>query len=165
MSNLPKPYAVIRKAAAPQAEAEAHALEGDAADEESDEEREVIAKKRKAEDEDEDEVLFPDAQAARAGLGDMFSTPTKAMAASSDYAPSSPPRDYSSDLSSPPNGTDAWGFPAPLEDEVEEEREEKERQAAKARERREKRRRAQPERTRYYEVVAVVRKKVVFALR
>lgn len=165
IATLPKPYAVIRRVVASSstgAGASGAAIEGDAADEESDEEREARQKetpkraKRDDGEEEDDPPLFEDA----------FTTPSKApigLPSSSPFAPSSAPRDYSSDLSSPVNARDAWGFPVTPGDEEddEEEEEEEERRA----ERRRKRRRETKERTRHYEVVGVVRKKVVFALR
>jgi hypothetical protein len=186
MATLPKPYAVIRKAQAPGTsgsnQGDAHVLEGDAADEESDEEREKeeeedaaaaqgSAKKRRAE-EDEDGPLFPDVQVTpvknkKRRPSDLLSSP---------WSEPPTPRDYSSDLSSPPG--DFWGtseFGGDDDDEEDEDegraKEREEREKARERERRRKERRerrraeAQAGRTRYYEVVAVVRKKVVFALR
>ncbi|TXT08848.1 hypothetical protein VHUM_02976 [Vanrija humicola] len=159
IATLPKPYAVIRRVVGTSA---GTAVEGDAADEESDEEREArekdTPKKARADDEDEDEPpLFADA--------DAYTTPSKAHAplpsSSSPFAPSSAARDYSSDLSSPAPH-DAWGFPVTPGDDDEDDEDEEEQRAA---ERRRKRKRESKERTRHYEVVGVVRKKVVFALR
>jgi hypothetical protein len=186
MSNLPKPYAVIRKAAAPST-SEGHILEGDAAEEESDEEREEeereqreqlgSAKKRKrggaeGEEEEADGPLFPEELTPKGKGKDNGSRVQIQSTPASSVLASSPPRDYSSDLSSPP----AWDF-APEEKEVDEDEEDEEAEKAREKERikerereqrrRERRERRRPEapRTRYYEVVGVVRKKVVFALR
>ncbi|KAL1405820.1 hypothetical protein Q8F55_007498 [Vanrija albida] len=156
IATLPKPYAVIRRVVGHGAGA---AIEGDAADEESDEEREArqreTPKKAKVDEEEDDEPpLFADA----------FTTPSKAHAplpSSSPFVPSSAARDYSSDLSSPVTARDAWGFPVTPGDEDDDDDDEEEQRA----ERRRKRRRESKERTRHYEVVGVVRKKVVFALR
>ncbi|WOO83213.1 uncharacterized protein LOC62_05G006736 [Vanrija pseudolonga] len=159
IATLPKPYAVIRRVVG--TSTGGAAIEGDAADEESDEEREARRKEtpKKAKldgEEDEDEPpLFADA----------FTTPSKApmaLPSSSPFVPSSAPRDYSSDLSSPVTARDAWGFPITPGDDDDDEDEEEEQLRA---ERRRKRRRESKERTRHYEVVGVVRKKVVFALR
>lgn len=131
-----------------------------------------------AEDE-EDPPLFPEAQ--------VLTTPARSAAPSSplSFHPSSA-RDYSSDLdpdspvarfrdlpSSPPRMDDDENE-VEDEDEVEAERRreemkqrKEEERAAREREERHKARRraARPERTRHYEVVGVVRKKIVFALR
>lgn len=168
MATLPKPYAVIRRAAAAPSAAN---IEGDAEDEESDAEREALSspvqpKKPKlaapaeAEDAEEDDPpLFPEAMA----------TPTRGPR---DLPPSSPPvpssagPGYSSDLSSPIQDMDAWGFSRRAGDDDEGEDDDERRQREE--ELRRKRRRANGpprERARHYEVVAVVRKKIVFSLR
>lgn len=178
MANLPRPYAVIRKAVA----ASGNAIEGDIAEEESDEEHEAeeaveaekTPKKRKvdtnsalpngqmrleeeAEGED-DAPPFPDA----------FTTPEKsrpaAPASSSPWEVPSSARDYSSDLdSSPVQGLEEDN--SDDDEAAQAAREEEKRRRQKEEERRKRRRAERPERTRHYEVVGVVRKKVVFALR
>lgn len=205
MSTLPKPYAVIRKAQAPSTSTtldiglNPHALEGDAEDEESDEEREreeaaraTPNKHKKAktdknddknknknddeEEEEDDGPLFPPSEML------MMTPQTKNAGLPPSSSPFSefatPARDYSSDLSSPVTGMDAWGFPRKRgadNDENEEDNDDddrgpetqardRERERRRA-ERRQKRKAEQPERARHYEVVGVVRKKVVFALR
>ena len=182
-ANLQKPYAVIRKATG---ETGGTALEGDASEEEEvgmGDQGEGVgsAKKRKThmkgqhqqqhgsskprqdadeddeeEDEDEPPLFAPDP--------DIFpSRPSHAAhpPSSSPFLPPSAARDYSSELdpaSSPARWTD---------DEDEEARDrlgEKEERIKRERAR-EKRKRDERERTRHYEVVGIVRKKVVFALR
>lgn len=173
MVNLQKPYAVIRKATG---DSGGTTLEGDISDEEGAMEEEVpsaSAKKRKTssklqkrKDEEEEEEEDPPLFAPEPGI--LPSTPSRdnAPASSSPFYPSSAPRDYSSELdpaSSPPVWDDE------VDDEEDEEREaEKQRiadQKMKRDKAREKRKRDQKERTRHYEVVGIVRKKVVFALR
>lgn len=182
MSTLPRPYAVIRKAVA----ASGSTLEGDIAAEESDEEHEAeeaaedskTPKKQKttstngalpsgqmkleeeAEGED-DAAPFPDA----------FTTPKRGRASgpsgpasSSPWEPPSSARDYSSDLDSSP-------APFEIEDDDDDDeealkaKEEEQRRRDKLEAKRKMARAERPERTRHYEVVGVVRKKVVFALR
>lgn len=124
-------------------------------------------------EEEEDGPLFPEAQQT---------PPARSMAlSSSPFLPPSSARDYSSDLdsspvrgnldldSSPPRGL---GDDDGEEEEREREREERKRRREEERAEREReerhrarRRAARPERTRHYEVVGVVRKKIVFALR
>lgn len=117
------------------------------------------------EEEEEDLPLFPEAQAAPA-------TPARALPSSPlSFHPSSA-RDYSSDLDSSPVArfgtlpSSDWGDD---EEDAEEERKRRREEARAEREREERhrarRRAARPERTRHYEVVGVVRKKIVFALR
>jgi hypothetical protein len=154
------------------------AVEGDADEEEEiDEDTQEpaegrpSAKRRKSgatADEEEDEgPLFPPEPKG-------LHTPPKRRPQDSSspfqYQPSSSVKDYSSELdfSTPPNGTD-------MEDEDDEDEDEEDGQAGrsskgkgKKRAREEKtvkRKSTKPERTRVYEVVGVVRKKVVFALR
>lgn len=172
MATLPRPYAVIRRAVSTEAN-----IEGDAADEESDAEREaehealtsspIAPKKAKlhsstaAEEEEDDPPLFPEMETPKRGPRDL--------PPSSPPAPSSQGPEYSSDLSSPVRGMDAWGFPRrPGEDDDEEDEEARQEREEERRERERKRRRANRpprERARHYEVVAVVRKKIVFSLR
>lgn len=169
MATLPRPYAVIRRAVSTEAN-----IEGDAADEESDAEREaehealtsspIAPKKLKlsstaAEEEEDEPPLFPEMVTPKRGPRDL--------PPSSPPAPSSQGPEYSSDLSSPMRGMDAWGFPRQEEDEDDDEEARQEREEER-RERERKRRRANRpprERARHYEVVAVVRKKIVFSLR
>ncbi|WWD19236.1 hypothetical protein CI109_103694 [Kwoniella shandongensis] len=188
--NLQKPYAVIRRVVGTPSSVsviengKAVALEGDASEEESDDE----GSDSEEEDEEEDQPLF-------AANPDMFpSTPSptnkkRAPQSSSpmSWAPASTPKDYSSELdpSSPARSEmDDFGFPKrsqPVdeddeENEDEEERRRKKRKLGKEKEKAEKEKAARAkakrvknkddkERTRHYEVVGVVRKKVVFALR
>ncbi|BEJ03010.1 hypothetical protein CcaverHIS641_0101850 [Cutaneotrichosporon cavernicola] len=170
------PYAVIRRAEDPAG----GALEGDAEDEESDADNEEerspkrpaggrdilgpLAKKRRVDEDDDDEPpLFPEQNTPQ--------RPPPPLPPSSpiSFHPSSA-HDYSSDLDSSP----VMGFgtlpPSEFdEDEAEEERERRREEERAAREREERhrarRRAARPERVRHYEVVGVVRKKIVFALR
>lgn len=144
------------------------AIEGDAEEEESEAEAEVdedvpLSKrirskfsKRKAEHEDENEdedeppLFEPDPN--------IFpSTPGKRHAphSSSPILPPSSMKDYSSEL----------GFSSPVRDEDEEAEDEEERGERGEVVKKRRKRDGEKERTRHYEVVAVVRKKVVFALR
>ncbi|ORY35730.1 hypothetical protein BCR39DRAFT_511764 [Naematelia encephala] len=187
ISVLPKPYAVIRRAVGdPNAliSIGGTALEGDAEEEEEEDEegekdRNISSstgkKKRKRvetgntkdkeeqqdEDEDEDEgPLF-------APNPDIFDIPTTPQNqrhpnSSSPILPPSSIKDYSSEL--------GYSSPARIDQEDEDEDEEKEEQKDeenRKRARRKERKQAQDgkERTRHYEVVGIVRKKVVFALR
>lgn len=175
MATLPRPYAVIRRAVT----ASGTELDGDAADEESDAEREAEqaalssspAAPKKArlsklaatvaeEAEEDDPPLFPE-----------MVTPKRAprdLPPSSPPAPSSQCHGYSSDLSSPVQGMDEWGFSRRPGSEVDEDEEERQDREEERREMERKRRRANRpprERARHYEVVAVVRKKIVFNLR
>lgn len=124
------------------------------------------------ESEEEDGPLFPEQQ-----------TPTTRPMplSSSPFLPPSSARDYSSDLDSSPvrppldlNSSPPRGLGDEDDDEEEREREKEERRRRREEERAERereerhrarRRAARPERTRHYEVVGVVRKKIVFALR
>ena len=173
---MQKPYAVIRKAIAPvDGPLDGTTLEGDASDEEDlDMEDLAPAKKRKPgqtptkpkeaeeDDEEEDGPLFaPDP-------GVFQTTPkskTQALS-SSPYVPSSAPRDYSSELD--PSSPARWEGDDD-EDEEDEEREQEQARQAELKRRRErakqKREAENGARTRHYEVVGVVWKKVVFALR
>ena len=106
-------------------------------------------------DDDDEPPLFPP---------EPTTTPSHAgIRSSSPVYPPSAPRDYSSELDfSSPARWDA------TQDDDEEEEERRIAGEAKKREltrRKEKRKREEKERTRHYEVVGVVRKKVVFALR
>lgn len=168
MANLAKPYAVIRRALALVPEGAAGEVEGDAEDEE-DLEDDLLAmdarplksksqdkgkgKEKAEEDENEDEApLFPDIlQTPPKKSNDPSSSP-------SSIYPSSAIKDYSSELdfSSPPMSDTSR---RDLESSDDEEEEEEERRRKKAK------RSGKKERTRRYEVVGIVRKKVVFALR
>lgn len=168
MATLPRPYAVIRRAISTEAN-----IEGDAADEESDAEREaehealtsspIAPKKLKlsstaAEEEEDEPPLFPEMATPKRGPRDL--------PPSSPPAPSSQGPEYSSDLSSPMRGMDAWGFPREEEDEEDEEARQEREEERRERERKRRRANRPPrERARHYEVVAVVRKKIVFSLR
>jgi hypothetical protein len=168
MANLAKPYAVIRRALALAPEGAAGEVEGDAEDEE-DLEDDLLAMdarptskgkgqdkgKGKAEDEEEEGPLFPD----------LFQTPPKKSndpsSSPSSIYPSSAIKDYSSELdfSSPPmsdtsSKRDLEESSDDSEDNGEEERRRKKAKGS-----------GKKERTRRYEVVGIVRKKVVFALR
>jgi DNA mismatch repair ATPase MutL len=164
MANLAKPYAVIRRALALAPEGAAGEVEGDAEDEE-DLEDDLLAMdarplksksqdkgKGKAEEEEDEAPLFPD----------ILQTPPKKSidpsSSPSSIYPSSAIKDYSSELdfSSPPM-SDTSKRDLESSDDEEEEEEEKRRKKAK--------RSGKKERTRRYEVVGIVRKKVVFALR
>jgi len=163
MANLAKPYAVIRRALALAPEGAAGEVEGDAEDEE-DLEDDLLAMdarptlkgkgkgKGKAEEDEEEDPLFPD----------ILQTPPKKSidpsSSPSSIYPSSAIKDYSSELdfSSPPMSDTSK---RDLESSDDEEEEEKERRRKKAK------RSGKKERTRRYEVVGIVRKKVVFALR
>ncbi|BEI87466.1 uncharacterized protein CcaverHIS019_0101840 [Cutaneotrichosporon cavernicola] len=146
---LPKPYAVIRRAEDPAG----GALEGDAEDEESDADNEEerspkrpaggrdilgpLAKKRRVDEDDDDEPpLFPEQNTPQ--------RPPPPLPPSSpiSFHPSSA-HDYSSDLDSSP----VMGFGTLPPSEFDEDEAEEE------------------QRVRHYEVVGVVRKKIVFALR
>ena len=191
-ANLQKPYAVIRKAMGQSGGAAGTTLEGDASDEEIDvegiddkENGATSAKKRRQggstekkrqnesavkasvpdDEEEDDPPLF-------AADPDIFpSTPMveRPPASSSPFYPASAPRDYSSELD-PASSPARWE----AEDDNEEDGDEQER-AHSARileeekrrrvQAREKRKRDERERTRSYEVVGIVRKKVVFHLR
>lgn len=181
MVNLQKPYAVIRKAVG---ETSGTALEGDISDEEAALEEEgptASVKKRKVDktpnghgkdkgramdegEEGEEEEDEPPLFAPEPGIFPATPSSDDGPASSSPFYPSSAPRDYSSDL-------DPGSSPAKWDQEDEEDVEaevEKLRIAEEKRKRdkaREKRKRDQKERTRHYEVVGIVRKKVVFALR
>jgi DNA mismatch repair ATPase MutL len=173
MANLAKPYAVIRRALALAPEGAAGEVEGDAEDEE-DLEDDLLAMdarptlkgkaqdkgkgkgKGKAEDEEEEGPLFPD----------LFQTPPKKsndpQSSPSSIYPSSAIKDYSSELdfSSPPmsdTSTSKRDLEESSDDDDDEEEEERRRKKAK--------RSGKKERTRRYEVVGIVRRKVVFALR
>jgi DNA mismatch repair ATPase MutL len=164
MANLAKPYAVIRRALALVPEGATGEVEGDAEDEE-DLEDDLLAMdarplksksqdkgKGKAEEEEDEAPLFPD----------ILQTPPKKSidpsSSPSSIYPSSAIKDYSSELdfSSPPM-SDTSKRDLESSDDEEEEEEEKRRKKAK--------RSGKKERTRRYEVVGIVRKKVVFALR
>jgi hypothetical protein len=167
MANLAKPYAVIRRALALVPEGAAGEVEGDAEDEE-DLEDDLLAMdarpslkgknkdkgkgKEQAEEEEEEAPLFPDIlQTPPKKSNDPSSSP-------SSIFPSSAIKDYSSELdfSSPPM-SDTSKRDLESSDDEEEEEEEGRRKKAK--------RSGKKERTRRYEVVGIVRKKVVFALR
>ena len=194
MASLPKPLAVIRRAEATGeiAEAEEQAdgtpgrprghIEGDASEEED-------------EDEDEDDEAHGREDNEEAGpsrRARQYTTPSRPSHASgsSPILPPSAVRDYSSDLdySSPYRaemdrlGLDGSSQQTPIgkeggdesdEDDVAREADElrkrraaREELAAQARKRKKRRvDRGEKERTRFYEVVGVVRKKVVFSLR
>jgi DNA mismatch repair ATPase MutL len=168
MANLAKPYAVIRRALALVPEGTAGEVEGDAEDEE-DLEDDLLAMdarptlkgknqdkgkgKEKAEEDEDEAPLFPD----------ILQTPPKKSidpsSSPSSIYPSSAVKDYSSELdfSSPPMSDTSKRDLEESSDDEEEEEEEKRRKKAK--------RSGKKERTRRYEVVGIVRKKVVFALR
>ena len=168
MANLAKPYAVIRRALALAPEGAAGEVEGDAEDEE-DLEDDLLAMdarplnrknqdkgkgKGKAEEDEEEAPLFPD----------ILQTPPKKSidpsSSPSSIYPSSAIKDYSSELdfSSPPmSDTSKRDLESSDAEDEEEEEEERRRKKAKRSEKK--------ERTRRYEVVGIVRKKVVFALR
>jgi len=164
MANLAKPYAVIRRALALAPEGAAGEVEGDAEDEE-DLEDDLLAMdarpslkgkgkgKGKAEEDEEEDPLFPDVlQTPPKKTNDPSSSP-------SSIYPSSAIKDYSSELdfSSPPMSDTTKRDLEENSDDEEEEEEERRRKKAK--------RSGKKERTRRYEVVGIVRKKVVFALR
>jgi DNA mismatch repair ATPase MutL len=168
MANLAKPYAVIRRALALAPEGATGEVEGDAEDEEDLEDDLLVmdarplksksqdkgkGKGKAEEDENEEEgPLFPDIlQTAPKKSNDPSSSP-------SSIYPSSAIKDYSSELdfSSPPMSDTSK---RDLESSDDEEEEEEERRRKKAK------RSGKKERTRRYEVVGIVRKKVVFALR
>ena len=170
MANLPKPYAVIRRALALAPEGTAGEVEGDAEDEDDLEDdllaidaRPIAAKgkgKQKAEVEEEEEELplFPDIlQTPPKKSNDPSSSP-------SSVYPSSAVKDYSSELdfSSPPmSDTSTLKRDRDLEEDTEEDEDE----AEEERRRKKAKKSGRKERTRRYEVVGIVRKKVVFALR
>ena len=172
MANLPKPYAVIRRALALAPEGTAGEVEGDAEDEDDLEDdllaidaRPIAAKgkgKQKAEVEEEEEELplFPDIlQTPPKKSNDPSSSP-------SSIYPSSPIKDYSSELdfSSPPMSDTAMSK-RDRDSDLEEDSEEDEDEAEEERRRKKAKKSGRKERTRRYEVVGIVRKKVVFALR
>jgi hypothetical protein len=165
ITTLPKPYAVIRRALT-QNEGAIGEVEGDADEEDDIKEEETRTRTPKgkakapdqqkgAEEDDEEEgPLFPPDPD-----GPLFQTPIKgighASSSPSTVLPSSAIKDYSSELdfSSPPMSDNA--------DEEEEERPETRKRKASGN----KGDPSKRQRTRRYEVVGVVRKKVVFALR
>lgn len=168
-ANLQKPYAVIRKAVGI---ASGTTLEGDSDEEIEMEDGPSSTKKRKhdapnfeakkEDEEDEEEApLF-------AADPDIFpSTPlgSKHMTSSSPYYPASAARDYSSELdptSSPPQWQDD---DEDDNEEAEAERSRREEEKRRKERSREKRKKEDKERTRHYEVVGIVRRKVVFHLR
>lgn len=165
VSTLPKPYAVIRRVRGEGSTT----VDGDAADEESDAEREAEVgedertpkKAKHGDEEDEDEPpLFPEQTSPLATKQPQLYPPSSPFPSS---MPSSA-HDYSSDLemSSPPRQ------PESDDEDDQARRREREREAqekARKAERRARRRAERPERTRHYEVVGIVRKKLVFALR
>lgn len=168
MATLSKPYAVIRRALALIPEGATGEVEGDA-DEEEDLEDDLLAmdarpssikgkekgkgKEKEKEDDEEEGPLFPDI---------LQTPPRKGVNPSSSPSsiyPSSAIKDYSSELdfSSPPMSDTS--SKRELEEESSDDEEEEERRRKKAKRSRKK------DRTRRYEVVGIVRKKVVFALR
>ncbi|ORX38338.1 hypothetical protein BD324DRAFT_620478 [Kockovaella imperatae] len=177
ITTLQKPYAVIRRQleTVPMDDEEGDRAnqsdDGEAADDDHDDEDDTTPDKKlrskhgqgndDEEDEEDEEPLFP--------LSDPIRTPhhTGAPPSSSPIYPPSVARDYSSEL----------GFSSPArwdaEDEQEDEDEEAqttraalEIQRLTAQKRRGKRKRGEKQvRTKHYEVVGVVWKKVVFALR
>lgn len=177
MATLSKPYAVIRRALAlVPAEGATGEVEGDA-EEEDDLEDDLLAidrqtpnrpstnakekgkgkekEKEKAEEEEDEGPLFPDItppQTPQRGNGHPSSSP-------SSIYPSSAMKDYSSELdfSSPPVSDTSKRDREEESDSEDEEEEERRRKKAK--------KSGKKERTRRYEVVGIVRKKVVFALR
>jgi hypothetical protein len=173
MANLAKPYAVIRRALAlVPAEGAVGEVEGDA-EEEEDLEDDLLAMdrqtsnrpsakakgkgKQKEEEEEEEGPLFPDIDTTPPH------TPKRdgqhPSSSPSSMYPSSAMKDYSSELdfSSPPvSDTSTSKRDRDDESESEDEEEERRKKVKKSRKK---------ERTRRYEVVGIVRKKVVFALR
>jgi DNA mismatch repair ATPase MutL len=180
MSNLAKPYAVIRRALATQEGIEGE-VEGDAEDEDDLEDEQPKKKitparigytkgkgKGRGDDSEDDEApLFPPNPEDEF---DPFHTPPKsrngghASSSPSTIYPSSAMKDYSSELdfSSPPM-SDTSKRDREEEDDGDEDEEDEEEE----RRRRKKAKKASmtKQRTRRYEVVGIVRKKVVFALR
>ena len=193
VASLPKPLAVIRRAEATgevvQAEEQADGtpgrprghIEGDASEEEEDEDEYDEAHER-----EDNEEAGPSRPTRH------YTTPSRPSHAggSSPILPPSAIRDYSSDLdySSPYRAEmDGLGFDGPSQqtpigkeggdesdeddvareaDELRKRRAAREELAAQARKRKKRRvDRGEKERTRFYEVVGVVRKKVVFSLR
>jgi len=172
MANLPKPYAVIRRALALAPEGTAGEVEGDAEDEDDLEDdllaidaRPIAAKgkgKQKAEVEEEEEELplFPDIlQTPPKKSNDPSSSP-------SSVYPSSAIKDYSSELdfSSPPM-SDTSTSKGDRNSDLKEDSDEDDYEAEEERRRKKAKKSGRKERTRRYEVVGIVRKKVVFALR
>ncbi|KAK8854624.1 hypothetical protein IAR55_003363 [Kwoniella newhampshirensis] len=171
--NLQKPYAVIRRVVGNPSSSKALALEGHASEEESG----TSNGSSEEDDDEEDKPLFepnPDL--------DLFpSTPVNTKIRSLQDSsspisrnPASTPKDYSSDLeqgSSPPQSSLPY---TEAEDEEDEEESRKRKRLKLDKEKMKKvkakaeaklRYKGEKERTRHYEVVGVVRKKVVFALR
>lgn len=185
IASLPKPLAVIRRAVAPAVEGIEGAVQGDAEEEEelddmkttektpsrpSTVKGDIATKRQKKDDDDDDddeEPLFPPHPEA----GPSTPQNSRHRHASSSPFPLLPPsslKDYSSELdfSSPPPSLGKRARGDSDENEDDDEEDEAERMEREKMERRRAERKAQrPERTRVYEVVAVVRKKVVFALR
>ena len=181
MATLSKPYAVIRRALAlVPAEGAVGEVEGDA-EEEDHLEDDLLAmdkqtpnrpsaknsgkgegkgkekEKEKADEEEDEGPLFPDItppQTPKRGNGHPSSSP-------SSIYPSSAMKDYSSELdfSSPPVSDTSKRDREEESDSEDEEEEEEERKRKKAK------KSGKKGRTRRYEVVGIVRKKVVFALR
>jgi len=183
MSNLAKPYAVIRRALATQEGIEGE-VEGDAEDEDDLEDEQPKnkitparigntkgkgkARGRGDDSEDDEAPLFPPNPEDEF---DPFHTPPKsrngghASSSPSTIYPSSAMKDYSSELdfSSPPMSDTS-------KRDREEEEEDDHQDAEDEEEERRRRKKAKKasmtkQRTRRYEVVGIVRKKVVFALR
>ena len=151
------------------------AVDGDASDEEEVEVDESTPAKtsRIAKGDEDEEQEEEEDQPLFAPNPDIFQTPLGKHAphSSSPLYQSSAPRDYSSELdaSSPSRwDTDEFGFKANHAngDEDEDDEEAEMDRVRKEEERgREKRKTTEKQRTRHYEVVGIVRKKVVFALR
>jgi hypothetical protein len=178
MADLAKPYAVIRRALAlVPADGEGGGavgeVEGDA-EEEEDLEDDLLAMdrqtsnrpsakakgkgKQKEEEEEEEGPLFPDINITPPHTPKRGGQHPPSSPSSSMY-PSSAMKDYSSELdfSSPPvSDTSTSKRDRDDESESEDEEEERRKKVKKSRKK---------ERTRRYEVVGIVRKKVVFALR
>lgn len=189
MANLQKPYAVIRRVLGKRKAGDEPHGDGDEAEHEEDEDEdgfdaemggEESSRMRKygrptaksprpsggaSEDEEDDPPLFPPSSPPHTPghAGHMLSS-------SSPFIPPSSIKDYSSELdpSSPARGGPSVHDSDEDEGDIfadEKAQAEEARKRAKIEKKRLERRLARPERTRSYEVVGVVRKKVVFNLR
>ncbi|WVR09446.1 hypothetical protein IAU60_006513 [Kwoniella sp. DSM 27419] len=184
-AKLQKPCAVIRRVVGDPASTSALAVEGDAAAEEDDGEgdgnRDGGDEDEEEEEEEEERLFEPNP--------DSLATPTRTSKNASRHVPSSSPisvprtpMDYSSelDMSSPArSATDDFGFPmfrvgqdaGDFDHEQDDDSSRKgkralaEVQPAGTSKKRKGDASGERERTRHYEVVGIVRKKVVFALR
>lgn len=179
IASLVRPYAVIRRVVGvPGQELGGEAVEGDAEEEESGEEDEderednTPAKNRARNKDDEDEEDESPLFAPTPALLPIRPNHRRSPNSSSPIYPPSAVRDYSSelDMASPARerDNDDVGFKRSWDDEDDDEDDEGERKKLKVEglvRRKKVKKEGERERTRHYEVIGLVRKKVVFALR